>query len=405
MSLGLGIACWFVCTAVLAASPSDVASLPGSSYAGGLVDDGGRTAVVVAVDGRVGEGAPSGPLDRSLVLVHLKGGRVQSIPLGAEYSGTNQTVFLEDGKLLLWGRQGPMIGGYTAGTRDIVEVRGDEVRRVWGWNSREDAPECRHCRAPIVARDGRMWGYAGRTHESSTRVTFSFGSTRKPGAPTRVELVDLPNSDKGELPMWGHFWFLDTSGPVVLVPWSGGGFIVRFIDGASPHVVPVLQGSTQWGFTWQNEERVLWAANGHQLRAYNLWDLGQSGFPGTPFWELDTKAGWEPHAERGAVRIVKGEDGYRIEHLWREPWTLFEERHVSAWTSGSPPGGGIGIDVLVSPNGRHAAVLEEGLSEGEERVTYVRREGLDLVPVLPPVEAAPAGEQEQPTASGSKPQG
>ena len=404
MSMRLGVVCSFVCTVVVAAPPSGVAPLPfGNWYAGGIVDDSGRVELVASTavdDGHAGN-SPLASAERSLVLVRSRRGRVQTIPLGGMYSGTNRATFLDGGGLLLWGLRGPVVGGYTARTLDLVEVRGGEVRRLWGWDSREDAPECRHCPPPIVSRDGRMWGHASRTGETSTRVTFTFGRTGKWEAPTRVELVDFPNPDKGKLPMWGHFWFLDTSGPVVLVPWSGGGFIVRFTDGASPHVVPVLQGSTQWGFTWQNEERVLWAADQSRLRAYNLWDLGSSGFPVAPFWDLATKDGWEPHAERGAVRVVNENDAHRIEHLWREPWTLFEERHVSAWTPGSSPGGGIGIGVLVSPNGRHAAVLEQGLSDDDEEVTYLSRFGLDRVPVRPPVEAALAGEKEEPAATGS----
>ncbi len=405
MSLGFAVACWSVYATVVAASPSDVTPLPGSFYGGGLVDDSGRTELVMALDGDAAGEAGASSLaftGRRLALVRLSRKRVQAIPLGEAYSGTNRATFLGDGRLLLSGWRGPTIGGRTARTLDIVEVRGDAVRRRWGWNSREDDPECRECVAPIVSRDGRMWGYAGRVDETSARVRFAFGRTaRKPGAPGRVELVDFPNSDKGELPMWGHFWFLDSSGPVVLVPWSGGGFIVHFSQGASPHVVPVLQGSTRWNFTWQSQEQVLWAEDGRRLRAYHLWDLGLSEFPDAPFWELDTKDGWMPHAERGAARVVHGKDGYRIEHLWREPWTLFEERHASAWTPGSPPGGGIGIDVLVSPNGRHSAVLENGRSADSEGVTYLRRSGLDLVPVGPPVEAASAREQEA-QAPGSK---
>ncbi len=188
----------------------------------------------------------------------------------------------------------------------------------------------------------------------------------------RVESMKMPSRDKSISPMWGDFWFLDTNGPIVLIPWSNGGYIVHFSGGASPYTVPLLQGSTYWSFVWQNEEAVLWAVNGRhrQLRAYNLWDLGLSGFPEVPFWELDTSDGWEVHPERGAVRIVRGDDAYRIEHAWREPWTLLEERRLSGWIPGSPPPRS---RVLVSPNGRHAVVLE----------TYVPEDGEDGEPALP----------------------
>lgn len=406
MSLGLSAACWFVCTTVVGTSPAGVTVLPpGSIQPGGLVDDDGRAMVVLNVDNRASVDAPVAKPGRSPVLVHSKRGRVQSVPLGSEFSGMSLRTFLDGGELLLSGHRGPVINGYTARALDIVEIRGDEVRRHWGWNSRKDNPECRtECDAPIVSSDGRMWGYAGRTHETSTRVTFEFGRTRKPAAEGRIELVDLPNSDKGELPIWGHFWFLDTSGPVVLIPWSGGGYIVHFTDGASPHVVAVLQGSERWSFLWQGKERVLWAAHGGQLRAYNLWDLGVSGLPDAPFWELDAREGWEPHHHRGAVRVLGGPDGYRIEHLWREPWTSFEERHVSAWIPGSPPTGGIGIDVLVSPSGRHAVVLEKGPTPDDESATYLRRASLDYVPVRAPVEAASAGGEEEQAVPASKQQ-
>ena len=395
------VAFCFVYTVIVAAVPEDVTQLLPGRVNGGFVANDGHTSVVAALEPvaalerRLRGDSPTDFTERSVVLIQMKQGRVQLSSLGREYAGTNSTVFLDDRTLLLTGHRGPVIDGYTSLTLDVVEIRNGEVRRVWGWNSREDAPECRHCPAPIVSRDGRMWGYAYRADDASTRVTFAFGPGRDQRVPERVELVDFPSSDRDKLPMWGYFWFLDGRGPVVLVPWSGGGFIVHFNEGASPHVVSVLQGSTQWAFTWQHEERVLWAEDGGRLRAYNLWDLGLSGFPDAPFWELSAKDGWEPHADRGAVRVAIGRDGYRIEHLWREPWTLLEERHVSAWNPGAPPAGGIGRSVLVSANGRHAAVFEGGRSEEGENVTHYRRLGLELEREGPPIEAAPAGQDQQ----------
>ena len=94
------------------------------------------------------------------------------------------------------------------------------------------------------------------------------------------------------------------------------------------------------------------------LRAYHLWDFGLSGQSATePFWEVDRKDGWKPHPERGVVRVVEGEHGYRIEHLWREPWTAIEEHHLSDWQPGSAPASALGNGWLVSANGRHATVI------------------------------------------------
>ncbi len=72
---------------------------------------------------------------------------------------------------------------------------------------------------------------------------------------------------------------------------------------------------------------------------------------------------------------------------------------MSEWRDGPLP-------VAVSPNGRHALVLETRSTEEGESVMHARRFGLDLLPVLPPVEAVPVetegqeGVQKKPGRSG-----
>ena len=128
-------------------------------------------------------------------------------------------------------------------------------------------------------------------------------------------------------------------------------------------------------------------------RAYRLWDFGLSGQSATePFWEVERKDGWKPHPERGVVRVVEGEHGYRIEHLWREPWTAIEEHHLSDWQPGSAPASALGNGWLVSANGRHATVIGTRQLEDEEGggVAFSAR-SVDMrwePRPLPPVEAA-----------------
>lgn len=61
---------------------------------------------------------------------------------------------------------------------------------------------------------------------------------------------------------------------------------------------------------------------------------------------------------------------------------------MSESRNGPPP-------VAVSPNGRHALVLESRSTKEGGSVKVARRSGPDLAPVPPPVEAAPVDTEGQ----------
>ncbi len=407
-----------ICLAVVAVTASvaaQVVPLPSGEVSGGIVDDDGRARVVILV-GDEGNDPTYASLTWRPVLIELGKGRVVGkVMPGEDLAGLSLGAFLDSGDILLTGSQGPVVGGYTAAGAAIVSVRGDEVERRWRWYSRTDFPECKsHCAVPEVSRDGRMWAFGWDQGNPESGMAFEIGWIGEPNDSRHMEHVDFPDLSPSASPDGSrHFWFLDTSdGLVVLVPWRGGGYIVHFRRGASPQAIPVLQGaaeplthwweepSTYWWFHWQHEDRVLWAEADEQLRAYNLPDLGVSGFPDAPFWEMEGKDGWKVHPERGVVRIVSDEGSYRIEHAWRDPWTGFEERHLSDGTPGPPP---TGRRVLVSPNGRHAVVLESRESDDSADGTPVRtrnqarRLAMTIQPSAPPIPAATAA----PTPDGA----
>ena len=370
---------FIVCAAVAAVSYAgggDV-EMPSGEIVGGLVADDGDAFVV---------GRGQDVADGSFVIhkaARTSRGRVLDLP---NTWVKRLTPVSNSKRLLLFSRKGPSLDGHGTLSLEIVKLgAGNEVRRFWTWNSRDFAPDCKNeCPIPVVSGDGKVWG----VHSiSDAAVSFVFGST-KSRKNQRAETVSFPTGDTNLWPMQPSFEFLASDGPVVLMPWSGGAYIVHFRDGASPFLVPVLQGPERLSFRWQGGDRLLWVRSGRYWRAFHLWDYGLSGFPAEPSWEVERKGAWEPHSERGMTRIGERDGEYRIEHAWREPWTRIEERHVSQWQQGSPPRAG-GKDFLVSGNGRHALVLESRRTEEGESVTSGRRLGLDLAPQLPPVEAAP----------------
>ena len=195
---------------------------------------------------------------------------------------------------------------------------------------------------------------------------------------------------------------LDSDGPVVLSPWNEGAYILHFAEnGSSPDVLPVLfgDGVEEYDFRWQWQERILWARSSLYWKAYHLWDMGLS--PSSfeePFWVVESTS-TEPHPVRGIVRVAnkRKAHSYRIEHVWRDPWSLTEERQVSDWYQGKPPSSFGPIvsekDLFVSPNGRHAVVVEEIMEKNADdaqakpvEISYARRVDLRLAPPLPSIE-------------------
>ncbi|MCY3968759.1 MAG: hypothetical protein OXG74_02410 [Acidobacteria bacterium] len=359
---------------------------PDTRLVGGAIDDDGQVFFVTS-----GEDVDDGSL-----LVRRSGERQEVFEL--PNTRVKSVRLLEGGLLRLFSARGPIVEGRRALALEILKLRADEVVTLWSWNSRAAGCE-RECSPPVVSGDGKMWGAVQPGEDPYTGTRFTFGHTKKGSKRARTEAVefDVPDSGTfaGEL---SFFWFLDSEGQVVMVPWNRGAFIVHLSDSGSPYTVPVLQGGDSpnpANLYWQRGDRLLWAGSptgGGPWRAYHLWDLGLSGLPAEPFWEVERKDGWKPHPERGVVRVVEGEHGYRIEHLWREPWTAIEEHHVSDWQPGSAPASGLGYGWLVSPNGQHAAVIGTRQLEDEEGggVAFSAR-SVDMrwePRPLPPVEAA-----------------
>ena len=127
---------------------------------------------------------------------------------------------------------------------------------------------------------------------------------------------------------------------------------------------------------------MLWARKGGEWLAYDLSNVRYDlAVPETPFLRRSAADG-SPHPVRGFVQTEKDEGRWRVRHSWRSPrFEKWREEHVSEWRTGPPP-------LAVSPNGRHALVLESRSTEEGEAVTCASRFGLDLAPVDPPVPAA-----------------
>ena len=382
---------WIVagCLATIAApaAAGEVELPPGARLSGGAIDDDGQVFFLARVEA-------------SSFLVRQAGERQEIFELPNTSVGSVR--LLEDGRLLL-------------GRSKIVKLRAGEVVTLWSWNHRTACPEndsMHPCSPPIVSGDGKVWGEVRQ--DGPARARFTFGRIEKGGKSARTEVVDFdaPYNHDFEL----SFRFLDSEGQAVRVPWTWNGvvYIVHFSDDGSPYTVPVLPGGGPSDLRWQRGDRLLWVGSSTgegRWRVYHLWDLGLSGLPAEPFWEVERKDGWKPHPERGVVRVVEGDRGYRIEHLWREPWTAIEEHHVSDWQSGSAPSRALGHGWLVSSNGRHTAVLESRQLEDEEGggVAFSARSvGMHWEPrPLPPIEAAepPADDNAEPAKKQDPPAG
>lgn len=385
--------------AIAAPVAADEVKLPPGKVTGGFVENDGATVL----------------LSGDSILRIAPGGKVETFETPDNIQ-VQTLQRLKDGQILLVGKKPGPPGDdmYTEPVRDIVKLRAGKVVSLWRWA--QDCPEkhrdnhgCTLAGSsnPHFTADGKVWGDiwpAGRKG-----AAFTSGRTRKNGKP-RTEIVEFDTPDMSESPIGApySFRFLDSEGQVIMVRWSAGAYIIHFSDDGSPYTVPILQDeATSRAINWQSDDRFLWTqrSSGGVWRAWHLWDLGLSGLPPEPFWEVEAKDGWRPY-RRGVVRMVESDLGYRIEHLWREPWTGLEEYHVSGWQPGSPPS-----RHWVSPNGRHAAVLGTRQLEDEEGggVAFsVRRVGMHWKPrPLPPIEAAepPAADDAEPAKKQDPPAG
>lgn len=330
--------------------------LPAGEVMEGFVDDKGGVLLVVR--------RTNDPADGS-VGVQIKGKKTRQINL--HNISVRHVSSLSNGRLLLSGSEMRVDGSWDA-VKQIVGIgRDGDVRRHWKFSSREFDPLGGSHGVPInVSGDGRAWGLV-----DDRGTGFVFGKTRS----GRAKMERTENAQVGaerdaatsefKWPMVPGFVFLDSEGPVVLTPWSGGAYVLHFAaSGSSPLVVPILfeDGVEEYEFRWQWNERVLWARTSLYWKAYDFWDFGFSAPELEPFLVVESSA--EPHPERGAIRLTTADDRYRIEHIWRERWSPVEEVHVSDWRSGRP------MAFFVSPSGRRSVVVETRDSEQGERRSY-----------------------------------
>jgi len=409
--------------AVAAPVAGDEVALPPGEVFGGFVEDDG-TIVLLSKEKPGDDGTV---YDRDSTILRIApGGKIESFEL--PNVGGVSLRRLADGRLLLEASLPPPTPKDYYGVRvhRIIELRaGGRVRQLWEWS------EYPTDGSGIVggsdwlpfevSPDGKLWGVvegvlARRGGEPlygrSGGYDITVGSTRKNAVwrgarnartiSLRFDEVDTLWNEEYR-PGWT---ILDSEGPVIALSWREEDFIAHCAEECS-YTVSLFGQPEERREAWQASDRILWSSTKGMLRAYHLWDFGLSGRSATEaVWEVDRKDGWNPHLERGVVRVVEGELGYRIEHLWREPWTGLEEHHVSDWQPGSVP-----PSRLVSPNGRHAAVLEARQLEEDEGggVAFsVRSAAMRWEPrPLPPIEAAepPADDNAEPAKKQDPPAG
>ena len=247
--------------------------------------------------------------------------------------------------------------------------------------------EADYDRSPInVSGDGRAWGVMAPSFASKeardalgvrskfgviSGLHFAFGNFRSPKVRRTHAVMFHDWIDDRDIVSTGegvHFHFLDSDGPVVVAFYADDVYLLRFTDSGviSERLEPLLMKAREIFFDWQDEDRVLWSGGTDEWLAWNLWDLGLSGFPEEPFLRFPRpRAAGRPHRTRGFVRTVRDGNRYRVEHLWQSPQIpSWRERHVSEWQQGPSEWQQTNVQWLdVSPNGRHALVFEQRLAE------------------------------------------
>ncbi len=224
-----------------------------------------------------------------------------------------------------------------APVQQAYRLKNGRFRKLWS----VDTARWIRRREPFIAvsPDGTMWGVVtGRTGRAAyypdpKQLHFAFGGTRSSKVRRRETLVfeQWPHRDAEP-----EFLFLDSDGPVVLAPYADDYYLLRFSDfGVDSQQVEQLRpareayGTSMRLVHWQPGDRILWSINGQDWAAWDLWDLGVSGFPDEPFLRFEQASG-EPHHVRGFVRKTLAGGRYRVEHLWQSPQIEhLNERHVS----------------------------------------------------------------------------
>ncbi len=338
---------------------------------------------------------------------------------------------LRNGRIWLTSVKGPLDnGGYGAWTEEVIEILpGGDVKQVWSWDNRE-WPNLAEA-AFEVSPDGEVWAVAEREsgdvdHPLFDRVEIRLGdfTSRKAVVKRRVAVhFDEPGTygpwDEPEPAYW--FSLLDSEGPVLQLPWAesdDGDFHVYTVhideDDEASHPFELFPGDDEWEFGWQGAAHVLWSATkssetkSGELRAYHLPDLGLSGPPTEPYWQVE---GWEVYdgglrpRTRGLVGLATRDGQYRIDYIWRDPLapagliersTGWHEGTLFALYQSASPG-----LFHVSPNGTKALVLERCMVDGTlDRCARI----LDMTPMpsLLTVHNAPgvdAGSRPSATAS------
>lgn len=374
--------CWFAGTA----QSQDPIQLPGR-VVGGLVDADAKGTLLVTDDA-----------DRASKLVLLDGPEMRaSIDLPPKRVGTSLRR-LTGGRVLV-GSQDATTMHDRVQHYDIVEIHGADLKKLWSWKSSDAFPGVdpgNHGFSVVFSGDGRAWGTGGG-------ASFSFGETVTNSLAVRNERFEA-GEELSDLRKWEDFvppfLYLESAGPVVLSPWNKGAYIVHFSANGSPMVTPVLfdNGTEEYSFLWQWDERVLWAESSLYWKGYELLDLGLSGVAGEPTWVLEKSSG-APHPERGVVQLGSQDGAYRVEHAWRDPLTGVEERRASAWlreyqtpdASGrlrrrKPSVSPWASAVFVSADGGHAVVVEKRRFRGA-LASYAHALTLLPVPPVQPLEA------------------
>ncbi len=251
--------------------------------------------------------------------------------------------------------------------------------------------------SPIrVSADGKLWGVMAPSFASedarerlgvesphvevTSGIHFAFGTFKSSKARRTHTLAFHDWIDDRDIGLSGQstrFIFLDSDGPVLVTSYADDVYLLRFTDSGvvSEELEPMkpLMAAVPGGvfFRWQDEDRVLWCGGDGDWLAWNLWDLGLSGFPEEPFLRFSFASG-SPHRARGFVKTVRDGSRYRVEHLWQSPDSPnWRERHVSEWLEGTPVG-----PVDVSPNGRHGLAFEQRAPDEGGKAPH-RRDGLE----------------------------
>ncbi|MXX62819.1 MAG: hypothetical protein F4112_03070 [Holophagales bacterium] len=258
----------------------------------------------------------------------------------------------------------------------------------------------------VFSADASMWGATTYQFDDSTRLAvgrhFTFGTT----APTRTERkgtvafypakAERSSTDYDD----NNFIVLDTSGPIVLVPYGEHLHLLRFGNSSVDRLQPEQLRSARpytgsrgiWpghDTIWQMEELLLWVLDG-DAGAWLAYDLSRLrtewAFPIES--SLRGEGGGRPHPRRGYTRIISEPDRYRLEHVWQSPFPeRTPVRHTSDWLEGPAPEYTWppplhSDEPAISGNGRHALLIEEHPSESARgtRRTFARR--LALSPAL-----------------------